>query len=144
MTAEMKERIMRRCVLDGNGCWIWHGSTDRAGYGHIRVDGRTLYVHRVAYEWMVGPIPTGMQIDHLCRNRSCCNPQHLEPVTPAENASRTLPGERGQHRGAIERAKTHCPRGHAYDEANTYRNAKGYRWCRACRREIYAARKAAT
>lgn len=136
------DRITDRCVQDENGCWVWQGSKDRSGYGHVRVDHRTLYTHRVVYEVMVEDIPAGLQLDHLCRNRSCCNPEHLEPVTLAVNASRTLPGQRGQHRAAIERAKTHCPRGHAYDQANTYANAKGYRWCRACRREKYAERSA--
>lgn len=139
MTISIRERIAKRVVQRGD-CMIWTGCTVRGGYGQIRIGGQTLYVHRVAYETAVGPIPDGMEVDHLCFERACVNPDHLEPVTPDINKSRSRPGRRGQHRAAIEKSKTHCPRGHAYDESNTYTHNNG-RYCRACRRERYAERK---
>lgn len=119
-------------------CWVWTGSKTPGGYGSIGmgslVDGtRGLQpAHRVAYEVFVGPIPTGYQIDHLCRNRACIYPNHLQPVTQAENIRR---GEGG----AFWAAKTHCPHGHAYSPENTYVR-HGSRFCRECQR--IAARRA--
>lgn len=72
-----------------DGCWLWTGSTNGVGYGDFRARGKNhYYVHRWAYEEWAGPIPKGMDLDHLCRNRSCCNPAHLEPVTRRENLER--------------------------------------------------------
>lgn len=118
-------------------CWEWTGWKNPAGYGRTKVLGsqRMLYPHRVAYEHFKGPIPDGMHIDHLCRNRSCCNPDHLEAVTPGENIRR---GETGAH----HRNKTHCIRGHAYEGDNLYVTRDGARKCRACNRLRYADRKA--
>lgn len=116
---------------DPDGCWLWRGSKDAKGYGAIRVSPLVCArAHRVSYELMIGPIPEGLQLDHLCFNTSCVNPAHLEPVTNAENMRR---------RGA---RTTHCPRGHPYDQANTYINASGHRFCRACKRATYAAKRA--
>jgi hypothetical protein len=67
------------------GCWTYRGMLDEWGYGKIKIAGRKHRTHRVAYEAIVGPIPDGLTIDHLCRNRACCNPDHLEPVTRSEN-----------------------------------------------------------
>lgn len=124
---------------DANGCWPWQGRL-YGGYGHIRLggaEGGATNAHRAMYELLVGPIPDGLQLDHLCRNRKCVNPEHLEPVTCKENLRR---GDTWQARNA---AKTHCPAGHAYDAANTYIDGKGGRCCRACGRDKMRRRRAA-
>ncbi len=105
-------------------CWNWTGSQNGTGYGRFW-DGTNTYAHRWSYEFCVGPIPDGLQIDHLCRNRGCVNPEHLEAVTPQTN---TL---RGVGLTAQNAVKTHCVRGHPYNEANTYYEKKG-RQCRVC------------
>lgn len=111
------------------GCWEWDGAHTTAGYSTASLNRRPIYLHRFAYERMVGPIPEGLELDHLCRNRGCFNPAHLEAVTHAEN----------MRRGHWS-SKTHCPKGHPYDAENTrINNANGGRECRACIR----ARKAA-
>lgn len=129
---DLKSRLLARVEQTELGCWEWHGARNDRGYGQLRVDGRVQSTHRLSYEIHVGPIPDGLQLDHLCRNRCCCNPQHLEPVTPAVNTRRGEPAQR-----------THCPRGHAYDEANTYRDARtGRRACRRCHADrVNAAKK---
>ena len=113
-------------------CWEWIGAHSTAGYGQINVGGRSgkvIYTHRFAYELLVGPIPDGYDLDHLCRNRGCCNPTHLEPVTHRENALR------GTSPNAMNAAKTHCHAGHPFDESNTSYRQNGHRGCLACRRE---------
>jgi hypothetical protein len=90
------ERLTPRLVRDEDGCWLWTGAVNSAGYGVIglgRKDQGNGYVHRVAYEHFVGPIPAGLVIDHLCRNPRCCEPSHLEPVT---NRTNVLRGEQSQ------------------------------------------------
>lgn len=115
------------------GCWLWLSTTDANDYGRFFVrmpDGkrRARMAHRLTYEFARGPIPEGMTLDHLCRVRFCVNPDHLDPCTSAENT------RRGAHS-----IKTHCPHGHIYDEANTYRRrtkAGGVRRdCRTCQIE---------
>jgi len=115
--------------LDRSGtCWLWTGSTTHDGYGHLRDGRRVVLAHRWLYEHLVGTIPDGMQLDHLCRVRRCCNPDHLDVVTSREN---TL---RGQGIAAEHARKTHCPHGHQYDLTNTW-IYRGSRYCRACSRE---------
>lgn len=132
----LSERLWRR-VDFSSGCWLWTGATDPDGYGVISFregeHSRSVRPHRLAYELLVGPIPDGLTIDHLCRNRACVRPDHLEPVTIAENVMR------GHGPAARNALKTRCKHGHPYDEENTYHRPDGKRWCRACAR-AYAAR----
>lgn len=115
---------------DASGCWLWTGADDRHGYGQVRINYRLVGAHRFAYELLVGPIPSGLQIDHLCRVPLCVNPAHLEPVTRKENAQRGIGAQRTRERRA---ARTHCQRGHPFDEANTYIQKNGGRVCRTCK-----------
>lgn len=123
-----------------NGCWEWLGALN-AGYGVVADVGpkprRTLKVHRAMFENVVGPIPEGLQLDHLCKNTKCCNPEHLEPVTPRENTMRSD----GFSRHFAE--KTHCPRGHEYAGDNLYIQPRGGRACRTCARDSERVRQAA-
>lgn len=116
---------------DLGSCWEWTASGNQAGYGRLNVrssDGskRHVLAHRLAYEALIGSIPTGLESDHLCRNHACVNPGHLELVTSREN---TL---RGTNPCALNAAKTHCKWGHPFDEGNTYKRRQGWRECRTC------------
>ena len=102
MRGTVQERLFNLVEEEG-GCIVWKGKKNLRGYGQIRVGEKGPYVHRVAYELAHGPIPAALEIDHLCRNRGCVNPAHLEAVTHRVNCQR---GHRGSHR------KTHCIRGH--------------------------------
>jgi HNH endonuclease len=114
-------------------CWIWQGAPKQEGYGTFYYEGRQQYAHRISYQWSVGPIPDGLQIDHLCRVHICVNPAHLEPVTNRENSLRgsgpRLTAERG-------RAVKKCKNGHEFTEENTYwsqrANGKWRRHCKQC------------
>jgi transcriptional regulator with XRE-family HTH domain len=85
----LEERLAEKSSVDANGCWIWLGRINSAGYGEIKYRERRLKAHRVSYEHHVGPIPDGLDLDHLCRVRPCVNPEHLEPVTRRENIQRS-------------------------------------------------------
>ena len=122
-------------------CWVPNYGLTNMGYTRMRAgrSGRRVYSHRLAYEHFVGPIPEGLQLDHHCRNRACCNPAHLEPVTNQENFVR------GSHPHAVIYRTGLCPRGHSMDEA--YVSPAGARRCRTCRDELmreYRARKVVT
>jgi len=112
-------------------CWIWAGAGNGHGYGRRQIRGRTFMAHRLSYEQARGPIPAGLELDHLCRVTMCVNPDHLEPVTRAENI------RRGTSPFAANARKTHCKRGHEFTPENTYINPRnGARWCRPCMRML--------
>ena len=116
-------------VLLTPGCWKWTGVKTGTGYGRILDGEKGLCAHRVSYELMYGPIPPGMIIDHLCRNRACVRPDHLEIVTHKENILR------GIGPTAVNAQKTHCPKGHPLSGANLHLDTNGWRVCRECRRQ---------
>ena len=129
----LAERFNRRAGRrDASSCWPWAGYIDRDGYGRLGRDG---LAHRLAYELYVGAIPVGLTIDHLCRNRWCVNPSHLEPVTRRVN---TL---RGAGPTAVNARKAACTNGHELDGDNTYW-VHGRRQCRACNRAAVARYRA--
>jgi hypothetical protein len=140
------DRFAEKIALTDSGCLEWLGGTNDVGYGQFYVgmaanpaNGRG-YAHRWSYEYHVGPIPDGLHLDHLCRNRRCVNPAHLEPVTIAENLLR------GVGPSAVNARKTHCPEGHPLSGDNLYVHpTKNMRRCRECGRrqcrERYARRK---
>lgn len=110
-----------RHILKGDGCWLWSGAVNNKGYGQFGQDGRTRSAHRVSYEFYVGPIPDGLTIDHLCRVKRCVRPDHLEPVTTAENNRRKF-GDK-------------CPNGHDYTPENTgRRKSNNSRICLTCQK----------
>lgn len=120
------ERIPYYVNADGD-CWEWNGARDPAGYGQLTYRKRSWKAHRWVWTTLVGPIPEGLTIDHLCRNPGCVNPDHLEPVTQQVN---TL---RGYGMGGRHARKTHCHRGHPFNDENTYVFPDGRRDCRTCR-----------
>jgi hypothetical protein len=126
----VRRRFDAKCQPTENGCMLWTGQIDKDGYGTFTDTGRRWRAHRWIYEQCFGPMPKGLVTDHKCRVRNCVNPSHLEAVTIRENVLRgdTLP--------AREVAKAFCLRGHAYTEANTYRDPKGKRSCRVCRKHL--------
>jgi len=117
-----------------SGCWIWMGATS-CGYGHVRILKELKLAHRVSYEIHRGPIPGGLELDHLCRVRCCVNPAHLEPVTSVVNTAR---GKLAEVTRARYARITHCPRGHAYAEPNLRYAPNGARYCLACRNILAA------
>lgn len=141
LTQEHVEKIKSRCVTDADtGCLVWQGAVTSKGYGNvvIKVGGhkRWLPPHRVMYVVLKDPAlaPT-MEIDHLCRNRLCCNPDCLEAVTSKENT------RRGESFAAVNGVKTHCKYGHPFTEENTWRSpSTGRRKCRTCQKARRAKR----
>jgi hypothetical protein len=136
-------RFWRRIEVDEKtGCWVWQGARDAAGYGRMVFKGRQWTAYRWSYVRSKEAVAPGLQLDHLCRNRACCNPDHLEQVTPRVN------NLRGEGLAAINARKTHCPRGHPLVPPNLVVRTGKYartRDCRTChnrkRMEYYYAAK---
>lgn len=154
MDERLPERFRTKIVTSDEhpGCWIWTGPKTPANYGTYLLSrkvavsdaDRHRVAHRYAYECLVGPIPKGLVIDHLCRVTLCVNPAHLEPVTVRENTNRGAgtgnalwdgrPTRSMMAVAAMNSAKTHCPYGHPYDAENTrWEQRADGRWCRKCR-----------
>jgi hypothetical protein len=122
-----QDRFWARVAI-GDACWEWLGTLTSDGYGQMSVAGRSVQAHVLSYELNGGLIPDGLELDHLCRNRQCVNPAHLEPVTRGENQ------RRGMAPWGINARKTECKWGHPFDEANTLYRTPGRRTCRECNR----------
>ncbi len=128
----IRDRLLSLVDRRPGGCWVWSGSKQRTGYGQVAWQNIKWRAHRLFYSVFVGPIPAGLQTDHLCRNRACVRPSHLEFVTSAENTAR------GESPSAVNARKTHCPKGHKFDGGGVRR-----RWCKTCGRDRMRARRAA-
>lgn len=115
-------------------CWIWTGASNGKNYGSVGHEGRSVSTHRLSYQLLVGPIPDGLQLDHLCRVTRCCNPAHLEPVTPKVNSQRSAPA-----------TKRHCVNGHALVAPNLIikyrRTGLTERNCRVCAMDYHRGRR---
>lgn len=127
------DRFWAKVSAVESGCWLWTAcSTNR--YGQFTNSRRRIGAHVWAWESVYGAVPDGLELDHLCRNRLCVRPDHLEAVTHRENLRRGLNGV----------LTTHCPQGHEYTSTNTYVTPRGHRVCRTCNRQAgraYTAQK---
>lgn len=127
----LPERMQNKIMPEPmSGCWIWLGARQSKGYGIVHFKGENCLAHRTVYSILIGKIVRKFELDHLCRNRSCVNPQHLEQVTHLENCLRSP---------LIFKQPTHCPKGHAYNKENsimgfTTTTKRSYRICRKCHR----------
>lgn len=124
----LPDRFWSKVKIADSGCWEWQAHLSK-GYGHYSVNGKPRGAHRICYESLVAPIPRELVCDHLCRNKACVNPAHIEPVTFDVNVQR---GNTPSSTRARWAKITHCPAGHEYSVANTYRDKLGRRYCRTC------------
>ena len=129
MTNTIAQRIQNNIHISSRGCWEWQGMKDRDGYGTMWISDsgkkKIRFTHRMSYEAHVEPIPNDLEIDHLCLNKACCNPEHLEVVTTQENTRR---------RDLAHEYDKYCRNGHARTSENTYIAKTGMRSCRICRK----------
>lgn len=125
---ERQERRLWVRIDTAGPCWEWAGC-HVDGYGKVSTGGRTWRIHRLVWTLLVGPVPDNLVLDHLCRNRGCCNPDHLEPVEQRQNLLRAPTVT------AMWAARTHCESGHEYTPKNTRIEPDGARRCRTCRRD---------
>ena len=116
------ERFLNKIKINEKGCWIWTGNVSNKGYGRFRFEGHKGYAHIFSFQYFNGPIPKGHEVDHLCRDSLCSNPDHLDAVTHNINVKRGLAGIK----------RTHCKRGHLMDQANSMFEKNGRRHCRTC------------
>lgn len=125
-TKPIADRLWPKVVWQSNGCWNWTGKVSVRGYGTIRIKKGSKwgqgYAHKIAYELVRGIVPNGLEIDHLCKNKVCCNPSHLEAVTHLVNSRRAM-------------VKSHCKHGHEFNEDNTYITREGWKMCKKCNAE---------
>jgi hypothetical protein len=148
MPALSDEQRFDAKVKRGDGCWEWVGAISSSGYGSFWANHAPILPHRWSYHQTIGPIPEGMEIDHLCLNRACVRPDHLEAVTHGENARRGTCHWILTASPQLNKAKTHCPRGHEYTTENTRRcrsglDPRGGRSCRTCHSMLDRARRKA-
>jgi hypothetical protein len=130
---DMFDRVLARCIEGAGGCWVWRGGTAGNGhYGRIQRGPVRYRTHRVTYEYLIGPVPDGLELDHLCKVRLCCNPYHLDVVTHRENILRS------DSPAGVHAAQTHCVKGHEFTPENTYRPPswpEHWRVCRQCKKD---------
>jgi hypothetical protein len=128
-TRTLLERFSGKYEIGEAGCWLWTAALDSNGYSKLATtDGKWDRAHRISYRLFVGPVPDGMEIDHVCRVRRCVNPEHLEAVLPAQNKLR------GLGLPARNARKRRCVRGHLFTPENTYVRKDGGRTCLTCKR----------
>jgi hypothetical protein len=138
MNEVLLKRFEKRTVKSASNCWDWIGTKNETGYGKIVVGWKEnnqpvhRFAHRVSYELFVGLIPTGLEIDHLCRNHGCVNPNHLEAVTHKENVRRGILPEMMRKK---MNEMTHCKRGHSFSGDNLLHQGENrkLRLCKTCR-----------
>lgn len=136
MIPPIQRFVSKFSVCEESGCWEWNAAIQYKGYGWFNPSGKPTTAHRFSYQAFIGPIPPGLHIDHLCRNRKCVNPGHLEAVAPEVNSHRAD----NRLKGSFHRNKTVCKHGHQFTPENTLITKRG-RACRKCANRIQAAWK---
>jgi hypothetical protein len=127
-----------RCKITENDCWLWQGSCTDRGYGNVKYKNRTWRIHRLMWILHGNKFDDEMELDHTCKNITCCNPNHLEQIVHSENVQR---GNLKYVSSKVYGTRTHCPKGHAYSGNNLYVDPKNQRRCRQCARDRYLAQK---